>query len=318
MRYKAYAAIIIILACLSGCIIGDEAAPADDTDDNSGDFIVLSTSEADAQTIAQQAAIIEQYRAEESDPDGNIALLRIYGSLGSEDVGQMRDMLVTLAEDPEYGAIVLWIDTPGGGTGSTGAIYDEIVKARSKKPIVAYSSEMIASGGYFLACGADEIYTSYDCLIGNIGVIYVHIDASRYYSDFGMDVTVISTGSHKDMGADWRALDDEEYAWLRDGVMESYTRFVRVVATARGFTNEEAVAVSDGRIWNPSDALADNMIDGICTLDDAIERAADLAGLENPNVFMEELWEEGSIKVTSYASPLRYQWDATIEELNGP
>ncbi|HPR42180.1 MAG TPA: signal peptide peptidase SppA [Candidatus Methanofastidiosa archaeon] len=305
----------LVAMLFSGCIFDEEVSGSDSGPNiNDDDVIILETSEMDRETIEDLQAQIEELREANMDPDGDVALVRFYGTIGEEDLGTFRDVLVSIGDNDLYSAVVLWIDTPGGGVGSTAAMYNEIVDLRSKKPVVLYTSEMLASGGYYIGCGADLIIADPDALVGNISTIYVHTDASQYYSDFGLKITVIKTGEYKDIGADWRGLTDEEYLWMKNMTYDAYNRFVHVVALGRNMTNEEALEVSDGRIWSGSDALAAGLVDQIGDLDTAIAAAEELAGLTNARVVQFETWDEGSVKMSGYSVALRYQWEYTIEE----
>ncbi len=305
--------LIICVALCAGCITGEDAGQGCEPCTAPTDYTILETSEIDRQTIESLQAQLNQVRQDALLPDGEVAIVRLYGSLGEEDVGTMYEILGALGDDANVGAVVLWIDSPGGGTGATVDIYHALAALRARKPVVAYSGEMIASGGYYLSLGADAIVASPECLVGNIGVIYVHTDATNYYRDFGLDLTVIKTGAHKDMGADWRALTPDEYSWLESNILEAFNRFVHVVALERGMTNEEALTMSDGRIWSAADALAEGMIDRVGTLETALTMAEELAGLEKADVQFIEVWDEGSVKTGGYYTPLRYQWEETIK-----
>lgn len=303
-------AVICSLLLISGCIIEGDAAEG--CAPCSVEVKMLESSAFDKQTIAELESQIEALRTQSLDPDGNIALVRLYGVLGQEDVGTFRELLVHIGDSNKYSAVVLWIDSPGGGVGTTSEMYKEILKLKSKKPVVIFSGDMIASGGYYLACAGDAIIADADCLVGNISVIYTHTDASQYYRDFGLKITVIKTGEYKDIGADWRALTQEEYDWIEGMVYDEYNRFVRVVAMGRNMAIEEALKLSDGKIWTAENALDEGLVDSIGDLEAAIKMAEDLAGLIKAEVVPFELWDEGSVKSAEYYNPLRYQWEATL------
>ncbi|MBN1786036.1 MAG: signal peptide peptidase SppA [Candidatus Methanofastidiosa archaeon] len=311
-RKVIFAFILIIAILLSGCITGGEANGTN-TQYNDNDVIILETSELDRQAIDELAAQIEALRELNIDPDGKIALVRYYGVIGEEDLGTFRDILTSIGGNDLYSAVVLWVDTPGGGVGSTAAMYNEISSLRALKPVVMYTSELLASGGYYLACAADKVIADPGALVGNISTIYVHTDASQYYSDFGIRLTIIKTGEYKDIGADWRSLTDEEYQWMSDMTYDAFNRFVHVVALGRGMSNARALELSDGRIWLAKDALGIGLVDGIGSLENAISVAEGLAGLEKADVILFEVWDEGSLKTSGYHATLRYQWEETID-----
>jgi len=305
--------LLVCILVVSGCITGNEAAQDCAPCPTGGTVTILESSAIDADTIASLRAQLVALRSESLAPDGAVALVRMYGVLDSEDVGMAYDLFDRLGKDANIGAVVLWLDSPGGGVGATVDLYQSLTALRAHKPVVVYSGGMIASGGYYLSLGADAIVVGAECLVGNIGVIYVHTDASQYYRDFGLRITVIKTGAFKDMGADWRALTSEEYAWLEASVMDSYNRFVRTVALERDMTSSEALAMADGSIWLATEAYEAGMVDTVGTLDDAVALAASYAGIDVVERWYYEVWDEGSLKAGSVASPLRYQWEETIE-----
>jgi len=305
--------LLIFSVLMTGCITGVGTEDGNEPDINYDSTTILETSEIDQQTIADLQAQLEHLRDMNIAPDGKIALIRYYGVIGEEDLGTFRDLLSSVGDNDEFSAAVLWVDTPGGGVGSTAAMYNEVLNLKMKKPVVLYSSELLASGGYYIACGADLIVADADALIGNISTIFVHTDASQYYSDFGLKLTVIKTGEYKDIGADWRGLTAEEYQWFKDMTYDAYNRFVHVVALGRNMTNDEALNVSDGRIWLATEAVGQGLVDKVGNLDDAIDAAEELVGMEKAEVVFFEVWEEGSVKTSGYHSTLRYQWEETID-----
>ncbi|MBU7047005.1 MAG: S49 family peptidase, partial [Theionarchaea archaeon] len=154
----------------------------------------------------EQGSISQSFK--EGPFDGKVAVIRIDGILDTEDVMPIAAQLREVGADPLIAGVILWIDSPGGSVVAVTQVTYEIERLKKVKPVVAYTGGIAASGGYYIMSVCDRIVVRPDAEIGSIGVIFVHIDASGYYSQFGFDIEVIKTGKHKDAGADWRDLDD--------------------------------------------------------------------------------------------------------------
>ena len=236
--------------------------------------------------------------------DGKVAVIRIEGVLDSEDVMPIAAQLREVGEDPLIAGVVLWIDSPGGSVIAVTQITYEVERLKKLKPVIAYTGGIAASGGYYIMSVCDSIVVRPDAEVGSIGVIYVHIDASGYYSQFGFDIEVIKTGKHKDAGADWRDLDDEERQFITDSVYDSFYRFVYTVARGRGLTTDEVEKYADGLTWLGEEAVKEGFADVLGNFDDAVREIERLTGLERAELVFIEITDSGDI--------IEYSWESVL------
>jgi len=199
------------------------------------------------------------------------------GLVFSDDVVEL---ISRAAGDPSIAALVLDIDSPGGSVVGSADIYAALEEF--PKPIVASFGEVAASGGYYIACAADVIVVRPATTTGSIGVILSTTNYAGLLSKLGIQRQVIKSGAHKDQGAWHRPLTKEEIDMFQTMVDEAYQDFVQVVVRGRGLSEQDVRAVADGRVFSGRQAVALGLADRLGDLDDAIEIAADRAGLSGP------------------------------------
>lgn len=219
---------------------------------------------------------------------GQVGLISIEGAIVSSSGsgfalgGEASDRRV-IAEleaaeaDRNISAILLYINSPGGSVVASDEIYRALT--RMEKPVVAYAGEMAASGGYYVACGADRIVAHPSSIVGSIGVISQVILLEELLDDLGVDIETIKSGDAKDMGSPVRPLTEEERAFLQAIVDQSYQLFVDVIVESRGLSREEVLAVADGRVLSGQDALELGLVDELGGLREAVLAAGELAGI---------------------------------------
>lgn len=188
---------------------------------------------------------------------------------------RVRGILEKARKDHRIKAVLLRINSPGGGAVASDIIHDEILryKEETKIPVYAWTMDVCASGGYYVACAADEMWAHPGAVIGSIGVISVFpsIEGTLRWAQVNMQV--IKSGEAKDGGAFWRTLSSEEREHYQLIVNDFYARFVNVVETGRGERLKgEIDDVADGRVFMASDALKSGLIDETMQLQDAIKR----------------------------------------------
>ena len=191
---------------------------------------------------------------------------------------RVAELLEQAAADPDIKAVVVQINSPGGGVVASNEIYHVLLEF--EKPVVAWMGEIAASGGYYIACGADYVFAHPDALTGSIGVISQFINVEDLMDEIGVDVVVITSGPHKDTGSTFREMTEEEKALWQIIIAETYEEFVKVVAQARNLSVEEVRAIADGRVYTGRQALELGMVDDVGRLNDAIVKAAELGGIE--------------------------------------
>ncbi len=194
------------------------------------------------------------------------------------------DSLAALLRDARYdddiAAIVLRIDSPGGSVFASEVIRREIEALKiAGKPVIASMSSTAASGGYYIAMNADEIWASPTTLTGSIGVFAVLPTLERTLAKVGVHTDGIGTTPLSGAFNLQRSLTSDQRELLQLSVDHEYKQFIANVAAARGKTPDEIDAVAQGRVWAGSDAKEHGLIDSIGSLQDAIDAAAKRANL---------------------------------------
>ena len=191
---------------------------------------------------------------------------------------QVKDLLEQAEDDPFVQAIVIRIDSPGGDVVASDEIYRMLLEV--EKPVVVSMGSVAASGGYYIACGADYIVAHPDSLTGSIGVISQFVNAEGLMKKVGVEVVVIASGPAKDIGSPFREMTEEERDLWRGIIDEVYEDFVAVVAERRGLPLDQVRELADGRVYTGHQALEAGLVDDLGTLEDAIAKAAELGGIE--------------------------------------
>jgi protease-4 len=182
------------------------------------------------------------------------------------------DTVSSLASDPDNIGIMLFIDTPGGEVYATDELYLQLrlYKEVTGRPVYAYCAGMAASGGYYIAAGADQILMNRNCITGSIGVTAgTNIDISGFLEEHGIKTTSIYVGNNKAMGSLYEEFTEEQKAIYISVLQETYDQFVEVVADGRNMDIEAVTTLADGRIFSPKQALEKGLIDGIMSYAEA-------------------------------------------------
>jgi len=183
-------------------------------------------------------------------------------------------------EDNSIKAIVLRIDSPGGGVGPAQEIFREIRKTVGVKKIVASMGAVAASGGYYIAAGTDGIVANPGTITGSIGVIIRFANFEDLLSKIGLTPVVIKSGEYKDTGSPVRKMTKEERKILQNFVNQIHKQFIIAVAEGRNMDQSEVEPLADGRIFTGEEAKNLGLIDRIGNLEDAVEWAGRMAGIE--------------------------------------
>ncbi len=191
--------------------------------------------------------------------------------------GTIIDQIKQAKEDSNVKAIIVAVNSPGGGANASDLIYQTLKKCG--KPVVVLMGDMAASGGYYLAMASDWIVANPNTLTGSIGVVSEFPNAAGLLEKVGVDFVVITSGPRKDFGSPYREMTETERAYWQGIVDESYQSFVEIVATGRHKTVEEVKPLADGRVYTGRQALEAGLVDQLGYEDDAIAKAAELGGI---------------------------------------
>ncbi|ADC90082.1 signal peptide peptidase SppA, 36K type [Thermocrinis albus DSM 14484] len=193
--------------------------------------------------------------------------------------------------DPSVKALVLRVESPGGSVGASQEIYREVERFRqSGKPVVVSMGNVAASGGYYISAPANVIYANPGTITGSIGVIIQHTDVQQLLEKLGIKTTAIKTGKFKDTLSPFRELTPEERQYLQNLVEDAYSQFIEAILRYRkGKVQEDILRqIADGRILTGKQAKELGLVDELGDLQDAIQKAKELARVPQARVFYME------------------------------
>jgi protease-4 len=241
-----------------------------------------------------------------------VGVLEVTGPIDSSK--EIIRVIHAYRDDPSIAAVIVYIDSPGGSVTYTQEIYDELVKLKERDKIVtAYMSAIAASGGYYVACTADEIYASPGTLTGSIGVILTVTNIEGLFDKIGLETKVIKSGKYKDIGSPMRDMTPEEEALLGDIIDDVYYQFLDTVVDTRTDAVKEVMAeegnedpsryeikkyvmgYADGRIFSGRQAKKYGFVDELCNFQTAIDKTAELAGIKGKPTVVKIEVEEPSL-----------------------
>jgi protease IV len=217
--------------------------------------------------------------------DNRIALIYVEGDLvdgdslieaGGDTVARL---LRAARTDDSVRAVVLRVNSPGGSAAAAEVILREVALTREKKPVVVSLGSTAASGGYWIACRADEIVAEPNTITGSIGVYGIFPNIGKLMNDLGLTVDTVRTAPQADIMSLYRPRTDDELALLRKLVERTYEEFLDNVAGGRDLKKETVRVIARGRVWSGRDALELGLVDTLGGLSDAVKSAARRAGL---------------------------------------
>lgn len=183
-------------------------------------------------------------------------------------------------DDDNIKAIVLRINSPGGAVGPAQEILREVEKIRAKKKIVASLGTVAASGGYYIASGANLIMANRGTATGSIGVIMQFTNVEALSKKLGLDFFNLKAGRYKDVGSPFRSMSPEDKAYLQGFLDNIYQQFLSDVAHNRKIPLAKMKTLAEGRIYTGEEAKQAGLVDEFGNLADAIERAGRLGGIK--------------------------------------
>jgi protease-4 len=204
-------------------------------------------------------------------------------------VSLFAQQLNAAAADDSVKAVVLRINSPGGTVTASDTMYQMLVdfKQKTRKPVLASTQDVAASGAYYIACGADKIVAHPTSVVGSIGVIFNTFDVEQAMQKIGVRNEAIKSAPLKDMGSLFKKLTPAEREVMQKMVDEFYGRFVTIVKSNRTITDPDRLAlVTDGRVFSGTEAVRLGLADTEGTLEDALKLAKELAKAPNADVIL--------------------------------
>ncbi len=228
-----------------------------------------------------------------SGTDAKIALISLSGAIfgsgsyavGSQTVFELTRQLRKARKDANVKAVLLQVNSPGGGLTASDLIYHEVRELRKIKPVVVWVGDMAASGGYYIAAPSNYIVASPTSIVGSIGVIMERFMVQELMEKkLGIKVDPIMAGKSKDIGSIFREMKPEERRFFERILKHFHDRFISVVAAGRGLSTTAVRKLADGRVYVPEEAKAMGLIDEIGYFDRALAKTRELSGAGSPRV----------------------------------
>ena len=212
--------------------------------------------------------------------DDRIGLIRVEGVIldSQTTIGELK----RFSENPSVKAIVIRIDSPGGGVVPSQEIHDAVKRVRNKnnKAVIASMGSVAASGGYYIAAATDRIVANPGTLTGSIGVIMETANVEGLLQKIGVEGIVIKSGKYKDVGSPLRKMSADERGLLQAVMDDVHKQFIEAVAEGRSLELRAAQVLADGRIFTGRQAKEAKLVDELGDLEDAIQLAAEVVGIE--------------------------------------
>lgn len=239
-------------------------------------------------------------------PQSQQALL----SQGADDLLQQLDQL---EKNPHVKAVLLRINSPGGTVGAAQEIYARLKQLKDSKnvPVVAHIADVGASGAYYAALAADDIYANPGSLVGSIGVILGNINVTKLAKNQGVAFDVYKSGPFKDTLSMWRSATEEEKRRLQGVVDDVHDQFKTVLIQSRGLDQKSAQELAQGQVFTGRQAAQLGLIDGIATSKEVIAMLGERVGLgKDPAVFYmkQDQWQSvlGLLNMTINSLPFPF------------
>ncbi len=222
-----------------------------------------------------------------------IAVYYAYGEIVDSETGSLADQehnivantvckdLEKLANDDDIKAVVLRVNSPGGSAYASEQIWHAVMNVKAKKPVVVSMGGYAASGGYYISCAANYIYSEPTTITGSIGIFGMFPDFSGLLTEkLGVKFDEVKTNKHAAFGTIARPFNEEELALLDQYIGRGYELFRKRVADGRKLSVDAVEEIAQGRVWLGNDALGIKLVDAIGSLDDAVKKAAQLAKMD--------------------------------------
>ncbi|NLN38896.1 MAG: signal peptide peptidase SppA [Smithella sp.] len=194
------------------------------------------------------------------------------------DSSEITGYIEEFAKDNSIAAVVVRIDSPGGGVAASQEIYEAIVALKKKKKVVVSMGSVAASGGLLIACAADKIMANPGTITGSISAIMQFANVEELLKKVGVQATVVKSGPYKDIGSPVREMTQEERAIIQELIDDIYDQFVEVIVRDRQLTRQQVEAIADGRVFSGRKAKDYGLVDELGDMAAAARLASTLAG----------------------------------------
>jgi len=251
-----------------------------------------------------------------------IGVIPIQGAIVDSDQTVMQ--LVKFKKDKRIKAIILRIDSPGGGVGASQEIYREVRKTIQSKKVIASLGGVAASGGYYIASAGDKIVANPGTLTGSIGVIMEFLQVQELAKKIGISLEVLKTGEFKDIGSPHKKLSERDKELIKGLITDIQEQFISAVAHGRGLSKEKVREIADGRIFSGAMAKELGLVDRLGNFHDAVDLAKEMTGIkgdvslvypEKPRTKLWDLIFRSAAKafdkavIDSLKTRIEYRWD---------
>ncbi len=207
-----------------------------------------------------------------------IGVIPINGVIKNADA--ITEQLTTFRNDKRIKAIILRINSPGGGVGPSQEIYSETRRTTQAKRVIASLGSLTASGAYYIASAADEIVANPGTLTGSIGVLMEFIRIEELLNKVGIEMQVIKSGEFKDIGSPNRKMTDREKKMVMTLLEDIRDQFVTAVSKGRNMPREKVLEIADGRIFSGRQAKKIGLVDRLGNFRDAVDLAKKMANIK--------------------------------------
>jgi protease-4 len=218
------------------------------------------------------------FRSPDLSISNKIGVIHIEGTI--TDPEPVLSQLVEFRDDRRIKAIILRIDSPGGGVGASQEIYTEVQRTNRKKKVIVSLGGTAASGGYYIASAGDKIVASPGTITGSIGVIMEFIQIQELFKKIGVNLEILKSGEFKDIGSPYRELNEKDRGLLIDLISDIQEQFIDAVAKGRNMPVEKVREIADGRILTGAMAKDLGLVDQLGNFQDAVDLAKKIGGIK--------------------------------------
>lgn len=250
-----------------------------------------------------------------------IAVIPVEGIIG--DDREVLENIRRFRDDASVKGFVIAINSPGGEVGPSQSIYREIKRLRDsdKRPVIAAINSVGASGGYYIALGADSIYANPGSITGSIGVIMELPNVEGLMQKVGVQMQVVKSAEHKDIGSPFREMSPADREVLGAMVQDVYSQFVEVVSAERKQSRQQLAPLVDGRVLSGRQAMQSGLIDRLGNFNDAVAAAGRMAGIGTEPKLLYPPEDEVTLLdviIGRAESSIRNRWARPLEQAATP